>query len=449
MTAQGVLSSPTPAMNTMLSGFGFAETPVKGEGGSFEQVMEFSKGETDTKPANKDVTKQPMKNGDIRERVKELFSGESKVKEAKPMRTEDSLQDVTEATEAVATLMVQVRQVICEELGITEEQLNQTMEELGLTDADLLDRAALQELFLTVNQVTEPTELLTNEGLFDGFADLMQAVEQTVTAAEIPKDVVVEVLQQAELSPEEVVTDEQAEQLQAAVPEENTDTEEVSADTEPEEAKENPGSVGVTGQTETESKESFSSEGHSVEAKRDGNKTVISSEGNETVKDVFIDALTNYGVTGTGEEALEAAAQVREIANQIMEQIKIVIRPEQTNMELQLNPEHLGRVNLTITEKEGMMTAQFTTQTQIAKEAIESQMASLRESLQNQGIKVESIEVTVSEFGFERDREARQGEENQSGRQKRRNQFSVEEAEEAPKMSDYMKLSDSNVDYSA
>ena len=88
-----------------------------------------------------------------------------------------------------------------------------------------------------------------------------------------------------------------------------------------------------------------------------------------------------------------------------MEQIKITIRPEQTNMELQLNPEHLGRVNLTITEKEGMMTAQFTTQTQIAKEAIESQMAALRESLQNQGIKVEAIEVTVSEFGFERNEE--------------------------------------------
>ena len=152
----------------------------------------------------------------------------------------------------------------------------------------------------------------------------------------------------------------------------------------------------------------------------------------------------------SGEEAAEAVSQIREIANQIMEQIKIVIRPEQTNMELQLNPEHLGRVHLTITEKEGMMTAQFTTQTETAKEAIESQMASLRESLQNQGIKVEAIEVTVSEFGFERDGNAKQNNEGESGRQRRRNAFRVEEADEvAPQMADFLRMGDSSVDYSA
>ncbi|MBQ9767917.1 MAG: flagellar hook-length control protein FliK, partial [Lachnospiraceae bacterium] len=191
-------------------------------------------------------------------------------------------------------------------------------------------------------------------------------------------------------------------------------------------------------------------DGHAAQAKKDGDKTIISNETDANVRNVFIDALANHAVSQTGEADLAAAAQVREIANQIMEQIKIVIKPDQTNMELQLNPEHLGRVNLTITEKEGMMTAQFTTQSEVAKEAIESQMAALRETLQNQGIKVESIEVTVSEFGFERDRDARQSEEGESGKQKRRGGFRVEEAEEsAPQMTDYLNVTDSSVDYSA
>ena len=144
------------------------------------------------------------------------------------------------------------------------------------------------------------------------------------------------------------------------------------------------------------------------------------------------------------------AAQVREIANQIMEHIKITIRPEQTNMELQLNPEHLGRVNLTITEKEGMMTAQFTTQSEVAKEAIESQMTALRESLQNQGIKVEAIEVTVSEFGFERDRQSEQNGNGEPEKRRKSGNFTVEDTEEtAPKMADYLNVTDSSVDYSA
>ena len=191
-------------------------------------------------------------------------------------------------------------------------------------------------------------------------------------------------------------------------------------------------------------------ERHEATAKKDGDRITVSSETDAGVKNVFIDALANQAVNEAGEASLATASQVREIANQIMEQIKITIRPEQTNMELQLNPEHLGRVNLTITEKEGMMTAQFTTQTQVAKEAIESQMSVLREALQNQGIKVEAIEVTVSEFGFERDRQSEQSSNGEQEKRRKSGDFTVEDTEEAaPKMSDYLNVTDSSVDYSA
>ncbi|MGN1084884.1 MAG: flagellar hook-length control protein FliK, partial [Lachnospiraceae bacterium] len=203
-------------------------------------------------------------------------------------------------------------------------------------------------------------------------------------------------------------------------------------------------------QTETKTESgNTGEERHTATAKKDGADKVISSETDANLKNVFIDTLTDYAVTGTGEEALATAEEIREIANQIMEQIKIVIRPEQTNMELQLNPEHLGRVHLTITEKEGMMTAQFTTQTESAKEAIESQVAALRESLQNQGIKVEAIEVTVSEFGFERDRDAQQSENGGQEKRKRQNGFRVEETDEAPQTTEFIRTTDSSVDYSA
>ena len=155
-------------------------------------------------------------------------------------------------------------------------------------------------------------------------------------------------------------------------------------------------------------------------------------------------------VAGNSEDTIAAAAEIREIANQVMEQIKLVIRPEQTNLELQLNPEHLGRVHLTITEKEGMMTAQFTTQTEVAKEAIESQMSMLRESLQNQGIKVEAMEVTVSNFSFDQERENRQRENSEGSKRRRQSTFSPESSSEADENGlPIFGSANSNVDYSA
>ena len=455
MTAQGIMNGAGSAMNAMFSGFPAVGGSVKGmQEGSFEQFMETSKsGKNEISVApTKDVSVNETsgEREDVRERAKAMFSGENKVKEIETTVTEETNEVPEEAMEAVATLVVQIRQVICETLGITDEQLTETMEALDLKDADLLDRDSLQQIFLNLNQA-DPTEFLTNEGMFQEFTDLVQTVEQTVDAAEISPEEVRKVLEslqneEATVEADAEVIDFAADYIEEKLPEQETQDEDaVEATTENVEAK----TLEASEQTKTESGES-GTEGHKAAAKKEGNVTIVSSENDANVKSVFIDTLANYAANETGEANAELTAQVREIANQIMEQIKITIRPEQTNMELQLNPEHLGRVNLTITEKEGAMTAQFTTQSEVAKEAIESQMAALRESLQNQGIKVEAIEVTVSEFGFRQDEEARQNGNGEPEKRRKAGTFQVEDVEEdVPQMTEYLNVTDSSVDYSA
>ena len=449
MTAQGIMSGAGSAMNAMFSGFPAVGGSVKGmQDTSFEQFMETSKSgneDTSVAPTKEMGVKDASVTGkDVKERAKELFSGESKVKDTPKSQAEEPIEVSEEEAEAVSTLLVQVKQVICETLEITEEQLTGAMEELGLQDADLLNRDSLQQIFLNLNQA-EPTEFLTNEELFAEFGQLMQAVEQTVTESGMNPEDVQAILEATEAATD-VVTD---------VKVEKSTTEDVTEQTADEDVVEGPTESVATKVSETTSETKTETgntgeERHEATAKRDGDKITVSNETDANVKNVFIDALAKNAVTETGEAGLNAAAQVREIANQIMEHIKITIRPEQTNMELQLNPEHLGRVNLTITEKEGMMTAQFTTQSEVAKEAIESQMTALRESLQNQGIKVEAIEVTVSEFGFERDRQSEQNGNGEPEKRRKSGNFTVEDTEEtAPKMADYLNVTDSSVDYSA
>lgn len=452
MTAQGIMTGAGSAMGAMFSGFPAVGGSVKGaQEGSFEQFMETSKSGSEQSQAaqtfEKSAKNEVVKQTDVKERAKEMFSDTGKVKEISETQAEEPLEVSEETTEAVSALLVQVQKVICETLGITEEELTKAMDALGLQEADLLNRDSLQQIFLSMHDA-DPTAFLTNEELFTEFTELLQDVMQTVEASGFTAEevkAVAETMTEAEVSEEieETVTIEEPVEKEA-IPEEEDGTEVTDA----EDTVEMPNQE-VSSETKAETG-STKEEGHMAEAKKDGEKIIVSSETDVNVKNVFIDALANYAVNESGELNPEVAAQVREIANQIMEQIKITIRPEQTNMELQLNPEHLGRVHLTITEKEGMMTAQFTTQTEVAKEAIESQMTALKESLQNQGIKVEAIEVTVSEFGFERDSSSEQSENGEPEKRRKQGNFQIEDVEEnSPLMAEYLNVTDSSVDYSA
>jgi len=121
-------------------------------------------------------------------------------------------------------------------------------------------------------------------------------------------------------------------------------------------------------------------------------------------------------------------ADLREIAYQIIDRIKLSVTPDQSSLELSLNPESLGRVKLTIESSPGGMTARFAVENQISKEAIESQLGALREALNQQGIKVEAIEVTVSTYAF--DQNSNSSDQNQSDSQKSNSgrRISMEEA---------------------
>ena len=109
----------------------------------------------------------------------------------------------------------------------------------------------------------------------------------------------------------------------------------------------------------------------------------------------------------------EHLQQMREIVTQVVEQIKIVVKADTSAMEIQLNPEKLGKVQLSVVSKNGQMTAHFATENEIAKNALESQMQSLKDTLQNQGLKVDAIEVSVSDFRFEQSTNMNEGQQQQ------------------------------------
>ena len=109
----------------------------------------------------------------------------------------------------------------------------------------------------------------------------------------------------------------------------------------------------------------------------------------------------------------EQPIQMREIVNQLVEQIKLLVKPDTTSMEMQLNPENLGKVNLTVVAKDGHVTAHLVTENEITKQALEGQIQQLRDTLGQQGLKVDKVEVSVSNFDFSHSNQANAEEQKQ------------------------------------
>ncbi len=125
-------------------------------------------------------------------------------------------------------------------------------------------------------------------------------------------------------------------------------------------------------------------------------------------------------------------------------------------MELQLNPESLGKINLSVVAKDGIMTAHFTAQNEMVKEAIESQIQILKDNLNNQGLKVESIEVTVSNFSFGQSSQTSDGSEKGQQNSSRNRNFDSGESDvytnpndETVQMAGTLEESGSSIDYTA
>ena len=117
-----------------------------------------------------------------------------------------------------------------------------------------------------------------------------------------------------------------------------------------------------------------------------------------------------------------------ELINQIVDNIRLNVSQDTTSIEMQLNPENLGRVYVHLSAKEGTVNAQFTATNEVVKEALEAQIVTLKENLNQAGVKVDAVEITVSSHEFERNLEQGQSREEQEGeyqeaaaKQRRRN----------------------------
>lgn len=298
-------------------------------------------------------------------------------------KTDNSKQD-NKSDEKVNDVVQNVKDTIKEELDVSDEDIAKAMEVLGITDNDLLSVVKVTELVSALTGADSIT-LITDDDMSGKLTSVLDAVN---TAQEDVADMLNTDVDDAVLV---VRTDAVVKKDTDETVVKNTDSSITDNQSVPEtESLSDVLAAKVTAQGSSKHEESTGEhtgeQNHNTQSYGGVADSIIQS-----MKDSFADIVT------------EDTSRVSEadIVNQVIDQIKLSSGRELTSIEVMLNPERLGSVHVTVTAKNGILSAQIVAQNEQVKTALENQVTALKENFQNQGIKVEAVEITVMTHQFE------------------------------------------------
>ncbi len=372
-------------------------------------------------------------------------------------------------TEKLDAFAEDVKEVLKEELGVSEEQIEAAMEALGLQFSDLLiptqlaalvgeltgiqDMGALlcSEEFTTIMQaVGELGEDLLQELGISG-EELAQLLTETQDAAKPETDTQMvpeeNTLQDAEVQKaadsatasqtvSAAVREEEpakaVEPTEESLPEEEKPV--VHEKTVANEQQENPNGQETLEDNEGQAQTSVSDSHKNGDSFGQQMSENPAAQTRNDMTGLVNQNMTETAFVQTGENVNGTAGtvDVSDIIKQIVEFSRVTLSNSATTMELQLAPENLGKIYMAVTAKDGVVSAHITAQNEAVKEALESQLVELKQSMNQAGIKVEAVEVTVGSHEFEKNLE-------QNAKQEQRQ---AEDQEKAAKQTRRIHLSD-------
>lgn len=352
-----------------------------------------------------------VKDSSKRDEIRKLYK-EIKIDKKDEIISEESVEEVSAQ---VMQYLQNVIEKISKEFDITPEEVIDGIKKLNLELTDLFDMKNISKLVVSLSNQTDMSSLLVDDkvsGLIkEIFADAENLSNSLKENLGLTDEEFAELLGKFNeaVKVEDFLVNESTDEVSSNFVG-NDISEEVQIDTKEVNVK-----VEDTGLNHEFNKNDSNNKGeHNSNMSYEG----FAMENVITKLQNVIETNSSIGRTGMSETVI----------NQILDGISANINGEMTSLELQLNPESLGKVNVTVSAKEGILTAQIVAQTEIAKEAIESQISVLKETFENQGLKVEEVEVTLASKSF--DQNLSKESSNENGQSKSRRHISKEELDE-------------------
>lgn len=367
-----------------------------------------------------------------------------KTAEASGQETESLDEEkIKDLAEEISEITNQIVDKIKSEFEVTDEEIEEAMEVLGLTIADFTKPAELRNLLMELTGTTDSIELLTNVELYDSVKEVTDFASNLFT--EVAKDFSLSTEQLTEMintesfeealnevnvsvktneAEAEVVAEAEAEVVSEVTVDKTTDTalafensdkanvnetkpvesnnsnesEEVPIDIEKKapDKIEKPESFTQSNlmndeamNVRSENRKNFNFDNSNNQDLSLGQTGTVTNQTVNTVGDI-VETVTSY-TTGTDTD---------NIMRQVTDYVKVHISEDVTKMEIELHPASLGTVNMQINSQNGQITAHLTVQNELVKSVLETQMIKLQETFDEQGTKVSAIEVTVAEYSL-------------------------------------------------
>lgn len=304
--------------------------------------------------------------------------------------------DESVMTGSLKTLTSEVKAVVCAVLDVTDEELERLLAESGMCITDLLFQNNLADFVSQALADGDALKLLTDSSISEKFTQLSDDLKAMLADAAnelgISADELAGLMQDANVNPAD-------ESINSALETVNDGNGSDKAGSNAENLQDNANieNADVTG-AKLEEKVTISSDKN--------NSDSMSGSGNESLSSQFLETLmgnVDNVVAGTSDNNAFEGYTVRgeDIVRQLVDAIRINVNSSFSEMELQLQPENLGKLNLLISSRDGIITAQLMAENDDVKNAIENQLVMLKDNFEQQGLKVDAVEVTVQSHGFE------------------------------------------------
>lgn len=321
---------------------------------------------------------------------KSSVTGTAKNADTSNISDVNSKADNKDVTDTVKEVCEDIKDAIKEEFNISDEDIKVAMELLGLTALDLLSTAKVAELIEQLTG-TDALTLITNEDMMQSFNNIINVVDEAnadiAGMLGVKTEEVGIVLGQNDIAPV-VNSEDTAKQDNVKEADAKNADDNINQTVDNQESLSEVLAKKITTESDGKAKNNMS---ESNEANNKVTYADVADNMISNITDTFADIITED--ISTVKEA--------DIVNQVIDSVKLMASRELTSMEVMLNPEHLGSVHITVTARNGIVSAQIAAQNEQVKTALENQMVTLREQFESQGLKVDAVEITVMAHSFE------------------------------------------------
>ena len=321
---------------------------------------------------------------------KSCVTGMAKNADTSSISDVNSKADNKDVTDTVKEVCEDIKDAIKEEFDVSDEDIKAAMELLGLTALDLLSTAKVAELIEQLTG-TDALTLITNEDMMQSFNNIINVVDDAnadiADILGVKTEEVGIVLEQNNIVPV-VNSEDTAKQADGKEADTKNADDNINQTVDNQESLSEVLAKKITTESDGKAKNNMS---ESNEANNKVTYADVADNMISNITDTFADIIT------------EDSSMVKEadIVNQVIDSVKLMASRELTSMEVMLNPEHLGSVHITVTARNGIVSAQIAAQNEQVKTALENQMVTLREQFESQGLKVDAVEITVMAHSFE------------------------------------------------